>query len=96
MSANEFNRRTFLRGLNKWCWSCKQRYIIKGNVNVYCLDFYHQYRYDHSRHLAASNPVRGIYFDVLMTASLSFHASSLELGGRFSSHVGFQFKQLGV
>lgn len=73
-----------------------QRYIIKGNVNVYCLDFYHQYRYDHSRHLAAFNSVREIYFDVLMTALLGFHTSSLELEGRFSSHVGFQFKLLGV
>lgn len=53
MSANESNRRTFLRSLNGWCPSYKQRYIIKGNVNVYCLDFYHQCYYDHSRHLAA-------------------------------------------
>lgn len=73
-----------------------QRYIIKGNVNVYCLDFFRQYRYDHSQHLAAFKLVRGIHFDVLMTALLGFHTSSLELGGRFSSHVGFQFKQLGV
>lgn len=37
----------------------------------------------------------GTEFHVLMTALLSFfHASSLELGARFSSHVGFHFKQL--